>query len=59
MSKTDKPIRDWDRVIVRLPDGMKAELEEQAAHNCRALNGEILFLLRQGIDTKKAPNHLA
>lgn len=55
MSAESKPVRDWDRVIVRLPDGMKAELEEQAALNCRPLNGEIVFLLRQGLTTKKAP----
>jgi hypothetical protein len=59
MSATSKPVREWDRVIVRLPDGMKAELEEQAALNCRPLNGEIVFLLRQGIATKKASNHPA
>jgi len=49
-----KPIREWDRVLVRMPDGMKHELEDRAAENCRPLNGELLFLIKRGMAAETA-----
>lgn len=58
MKATAKPVREWDRVIVRLPDGMKDEIADLAAENSRAINGEIISLLKRGIAAEKtASNH--
>lgn len=54
MAATAKPARQWDRMILRLPDGMKTEIEDRAADNCRAINGEIVFLIKRGIAAEKA-----
>lgn len=54
MSHNDsKPVRDWDRLVLRVPDGMREDLEEMAAENCRPLNGELVFHLRKAIAEKK------
>lgn len=56
----DKPVRDWDRLVLRVPDGMRQDLEEMAAENCRPLNGELVFHLKRAIAGRKtAPNHTA
>jgi hypothetical protein len=46
-----------DQYMVRLPDGMRDQLKKQAERNCRTMNSEIVFLLRNAIEeteTKKA-----
>lgn len=48
-----KPVRDWDRLLIRVPDGMKGELEDRAAENCRPLNGEVIFLIKRGLAAEK------
>lgn len=41
----DTESRSLDKVIVRLPDGMRDELKEMAAHNKRSMNAEIVARL--------------
>lgn len=48
-----RPVREWDRVIIRLPDGMKSDLEDRAAENCRPLNGEVVYLIKRGLAAEK------
>lgn len=48
-----KPVRDWDRLLIRVPDGMKDELADRAAENCRPLNGEVIFLIKRGLAAEK------
>lgn len=54
MPEKTKHVRDWDRLVVRVPDGMKNELEEMAADNCRPLNGEMLFIIKSAIAARKS-----
>lgn len=54
MAATSKPIREWDRLLLRLPDGMKGVLEDRAAQNCASLNGEVVNLIRRGIEAEKS-----
>lgn len=42
-----------DRYIVRMPDGMKEKIKEEAARNCRSMNSEIVFHLQQIFDTNR------
>lgn len=49
-----------DKMIFRVPEGMRAELEELAAANCRTLSGEMIFHLKSAISAHKAAsNHTA
>lgn len=41
--------RDLDKVIVRLPDGMRDYLKDEAAKNNRSMNAEIVARLEQTI----------
>lgn len=52
-----KRVRDWDRLILRLPDGMREEVEAMAMDDCRALNGQIVWLLKAGIEARKAASN--
>lgn len=45
--------RDLDKVIVRLPHGMRDELKSLAARNNRSMNAEIVALLESGLTTQK------
>lgn len=42
--------RDADKYIVRLPDGMRERIRQQAASNRRSMNAEIVHCLEQTID---------
>lgn len=42
-----------DRIIFRVPDGMRSELEELASANCRTLSGEMIFHLKNAIAAHK------
>lgn len=42
MAKSSSPAADLDKVIIRLPDGMRDKLKEQAKANNRSLNAEIV-----------------
>ena len=53
MSEPKKPVREWDRLLLRVPDGMKSELEEIAAENCRPLNGQLIFMLKGALAALK------
>ncbi|WP_397586808.1 Arc family DNA-binding protein [Sphingobium fuliginis] len=52
-----KRVQDWDRLVLRVPDGMREELEELAAEDCRPLNGELIWLLKSGIAARKAASN--
>lgn len=52
-----KSVREYDRFIVRLPDGLKDRLASRAAANNRSMNSEIVDLLETGIN-EQAVNDL-
>lgn len=43
---SDKPVQDYDKFVLRLPDGMRDRLKEIAAENGRSLNAEIVARLQ-------------
>lgn len=43
----DTPSRSLDKVIVRLPDGMRDRIREAAEHNNRSMNAEIVSTLEE------------
>ncbi|EPE98448.1 Arc family DNA-binding protein [Rhizobium grahamii] len=42
--------RDLDKVIVRLPDGMRDQLKTMAAQNNRSMNAEIVARLAESLE---------
>lgn len=54
MSANTKPVREWDRVLLRLPDGMKAQVEDLAADNCMPLNSQLVQFVKRGLAAEKA-----
>lgn len=46
--------RNEDRIIFRVPDGMREELEGLASANCRTLSGELIYHLKNAIAAHKA-----
>lgn len=45
VAKNPTPAAEQDKYILRLPDGMRDDLKENAAHNKRSLNAEIVARL--------------
>lgn len=46
----DTPSRDLDKVIVRLPDGVREMLKLQADHNKHSMNAEIVARLLESLE---------
>lgn len=46
-------VKDQDKVIVRLPDGMRDLLKEQALKNGRSMNAEIVARLERSFETDR------
>lgn len=51
--------RDSEQVTVRLPEGMRDELNRLALQNDRAANGEIVNRLRKSLNPHEAPEYAA
>lgn len=46
-----------EKFVLRLPDGMRETIREEAARQCRTMNAEVIFQLRRAYEqteTKKA-----
>lgn len=41
----DKPVKDYDKFVVRLPEGMREAIAERAKKNSRSMNSEIISIL--------------
>lgn len=50
----EKNVRDWDRIILRVPDGMRERLQARAAGNHRSMNAEILAIIGAALDTPES-----
>ncbi len=60
MGKTrENKIKDWDQVTIRLPDGMRDELNRLADENDRSANAEIIHRLKQSLSPTDSPNMAA
>ncbi|MFU6773953.1 Arc family DNA-binding protein [Pseudomonas aeruginosa] len=50
--------RDMDKFVVRLPDGLRAEVEAEAKRDERSMNSVVIIALREylhGQQQKRAP----
>ncbi|EPI4879951.1 Arc family DNA-binding protein [Salmonella enterica subsp. enterica serovar Newport] len=52
---TEKPVRDYDKFMLRFPDGMRDIIAERAKSNGRSMNSEIVQILQDAIDGDKIP----
>nr|WP_052334978.1 Arc family DNA-binding protein [Burkholderia cenocepacia] len=60
MSKDTKaPSRSADQFVVRLPDGMREHIAEQARKNNRSMNAEIVARLEFSLDPNNDPERIA
>lgn len=50
MSSREKPIREMDSVLIRVPDGIKERLVNQAKANGRSMNAELVALITKALD---------
>lgn len=52
-----RPASEADKLIIRLPDGMREKIRRAAASNNRSMNGEVIARLEQSFETsKRKPN---
>ncbi len=55
-----KPSRDLDKVMVRMPDGMRAAIQQRARSERRSANAEIVLMLERALKGADGEfNHLA
>ena len=46
----DKPVREMDTILIRVPDGMKKRVAERARANGRSMSSEVLSILETAMD---------
>ncbi|EKQ3556075.1 Arc family DNA-binding protein [Salmonella enterica] len=56
---TEKPVRDYDKFMLRFPDGMRDIIAERAKSNGRSMNSEIVQILQDAIDDNKKSDYLS
>lgn len=49
---SEKQVRDYDKFMLRLPEGMREALSERAKKNGRSMNSEIVQILEDSINSK-------
>jgi plasmid stability protein len=54
MADETKFIRDMDRILLRVPDGLKRLLADRAKVNERSMNAEAVAILEQALDASPA-----
>lgn len=47
---SEKPVREHDKFMLRLPDGVREMLKMQADHNKRSMNAEIVARLLESLE---------
>ena len=51
---SEKQVRDYDKFMLRFPDGMRDAIAERAKQNGRSMNSEIIQILQDAISGKGA-----
>lgn len=51
MLLSEKQVRDYDKFMLRFPDGMRDAIAERAKRNGRSMNSEIVQILQDTIDS--------
>lgn len=49
---SEKQVRDYDKFMLRFPDGMRDAIAERAKRNGRSMNSEIVQILEDALETK-------
>lgn len=49
-----KSIQDADRILIRLPDGMRDDLKALAKSKHRTMTGQVVAILESGLAAEKA-----
>lgn len=47
---SDKPVRDYDKFMLRFPDGMRDAIADRAKKNGRSMNSEIVQIIEDALD---------
>ncbi|HBT3209165.1 TPA: Arc family DNA-binding protein [Klebsiella pneumoniae] len=47
---SEKPVREYDKFMLRFPDGMRDAIAERAKRNGRSMNSEIVQILQDTLD---------
>ncbi|HBR1046013.1 TPA: Arc family DNA-binding protein [Klebsiella pneumoniae] len=50
---SEKPVREYDKFMLRFPDGMRDAIAERAKRNGRSMNSEIVQILQDALETEK------
>jgi plasmid stability protein len=56
---SDKPVKDYDKFVVRLPEGMREAIAERAKNNGRSMNAEIIQVIEDALKDKNLNNSVA
>ncbi|EJA5821332.1 Arc family DNA-binding protein [Salmonella enterica] len=54
---TEKPVRDYDKFMLRFPDGMRDIIAERAKNNGRSMNSEIVQILQDVIEGEQKSDY--
>lgn len=49
---SEKQVRDYDKFMLRFPDGMRDAISERAKQNGRSMNSEIIQILQDALDAE-------
>lgn len=47
---SEKPVREYDKFMLRFPDGMRDAIAERAKRNGRSMNSEIVQILEDTLE---------
>ncbi len=47
---SEKPVREYDKFMLRFPDGMRDAIAERAKRNGRSMNSEIVQILQDTLE---------
>ncbi len=53
----EKQVKDYEKFVVRFPDGMRDAIAERAKRNGRSMNSEIVQILEDALFGKHSPEH--
>ncbi|MEJ8326023.1 Arc family DNA-binding protein [Kosakonia sacchari] len=54
---SDKQVRDYDKFMLRFPDGMRDAIAERAKANGRSMNSEIVQILEDALENRSVKVH--
>ncbi|HBU7565703.1 TPA: Arc family DNA-binding protein [Enterobacter cloacae] len=55
---SDKQVKDYDKFVVRFPEGMRESIAERAKRNGRSMNSEIVQVLQDALNSEPGSQDL-